>query len=486
MIKLKLKHKLALIIAAMITLVILIVCILNLTLFEKYYISNRKDKLISSYNNMKEVLIEKGFVEDEIKAEMLKLSKLHNINVFIVDTDWKTAYSTQNNAEYTYRWLQKSMFSDDGGIEVIADNNNYTIKKGYDNESNMSYMVIYGTMPDGTQIVMQIVIDSIRENVRLFNRYILITGAIVLIISMFVVYFVASGFTKPVNDLSHIAKEMSDLNFDIKYTGSYDDEIGVLGQSINQMSDNLKKNITMLKHANYNLEKDIENKTKMADRQKEFLANVSHELKTPIALIQGYAEGLKDGVVDDKESMEFYCGVIADEAEKMNRLVKSLLTLDGIESGRRDINIERFNLKELIDSIIRSNYIKIKQKDIKLILNNIEDAYVWYDQIHIEEVFSNFFVNALNHSTGSISVDMLKKDKILKITIFNTGDNIPETDIERIWDKFYKVDKARTREYGGNGIGLSIVKAVLDNYGMKYGVNNTNDGVIFWFELECE
>jgi signal transduction histidine kinase len=213
---------------------------------------------------------------------------------------------------------------------------------------------------------------------------------------------------------------------------------------------------------------------------------VSHELKTPIALIQGYAEGLKDGVADDKESMEFYCGVIADEAEKMNRLVKSLLTLDGIESGRRDINIERFNLKELIDSIIRSNYIKIKQKDIKLILNNIEDAYVWYDQIHIEEVFSNFFVNALNHSTGSISVDMLKKDKILKITIFNTGDNIPETDIERIWDKFYKVDKARTREYGGNGIGLSIVKAVLDNYGMKYGVNNTNDGVIFWFELECE
>ena len=173
MIKLKLKHKLALIIAAMITLVILIVCILNLTLFEKYYISNRKDKLISSYNNMKEVLIEKGFVEDEIKAEMLKLSKLHNINVFIVDTDWKTAYSTQNNAEYTYRWLQKFMFSDDGGIEVIADNNNYTIKKGYDNESNMSYMVIYGTMPDGTQIVMQIVIDSIRENVRLFNRYII-------------------------------------------------------------------------------------------------------------------------------------------------------------------------------------------------------------------------------------------------------------------------------------------------------------------------
>lgn len=485
MVKLSLKHKLSIIIATVLTLVIVIVCILNLTFFERFYINNRKDKLVSSYNNMKDVIEKNGFAEDDIKAEMLRLSKLHNINVFIVDINWKTAYSTQNNAEYTYRWLQRFMFSNDESIEVLADNNEYTLKRGYDYESRMSYMIIYGTMTDGTQIVMQLVIESIRENVRLFNRFILITGAVVLIISMFVVYIVASKFTKPVNELSHIAKEMSDLNFDVKYTGSYHDEIGVLGQSINLMSDNLKSNITKLKQANYDLEKDIENKNKMADRQREFIANVSHELKTPIALIQGYAEGLKDGVADDKDSMDFYCEVIADEADKMNRLVKSLLTLDGIESGSKEANIERFDLSEMINSIIRSNFLKLREKAIKVVVNIASDVHVWYDKLHIEEVFSNFFVNAINHSSGLIKVDMIKKDKILKISIYNSGELIPEGDLEHIWEKFYKVDKARTREYGGNGIGLSIVKAILDTYGMQYGVENEKDGVNFWFELEC-
>ena len=485
MVKLSLKHKLSIIIATVLTLVIVIVCILNLTFFEKFYINNRKDKLVSSYNNMKAVIEKNGFAEDDIKAEMLRLSKLHNINVFIVDINWKTAYSTQNNAEYTYRWLQRFMFSNDENIEVLADNNEYTLKRGYDYESRMSYMIIYGTMTDGTQIVMQLVIESIRENVRLFNRFILITGAVVLIISMFVVYIVASKFTKPVNELSHIAKEMSDLNFDVKYTGSYNDEIGVLGQSINLMSDNLKSNIAKLKQANYDLEKDIENKNKMADRQREFIANVSHELKTPIALIQGYAEGLKDGVADDKDSMDFYCEVISDEADKMNRLVKSLLTLDGIESGSKETNIERFDLSEMINSIIRSNYLSLTQKAIKVVVNIESGLHVWYDKLHIEEVFNNFFVNAINHSNGLIKVDVIKKDKILKISIYNSGELIPEGDLEHIWEKFYKVDKARTREYGGNGIGLSIVKAILDTYGMQYGAENEKDGVNFWFELEC-
>ena len=485
MVKLSLKHKLSIIIATVLTLVIVIVCILNLTFFERFYINNKKDKLVSSYNNMKDVIEKNGFAEDDIKAEMLRLSKLHNINVFIVDINWKTAYSTQNNAEYTYRWLQRFMFSNDESIEVLADNNEYTLKRGYDYESRMSYMIIYGTMTDGTQIVMQLVIESIRENVRLFNRFILITGAVVLIISMFVVYIVASKFTKPVNELSHIAKEMSDLNFDVKYTGSYHDEIGVLGQSINLMSDNLKSNIAKLKQANYDLEKDIENKNKMADRQREFIANVSHELKTPIALIQGYAEGLKDGVADDKDSMDFYCEVISDEADKMNRLVKSLLTLDGIESGSKETNIERFDLSEMINSIIRSNYLSLTHKAIKVVVNIESGLHVWYDKLHIEEVFNNFFVNAINHSNGLIKVDVIKKDKILKISIYNSGELIPEGDLEHIWEKFYKVDKARTREYGGNGIGLSIVKAILDTYGMHYGVENEKDGVNFWFELEC-
>ena len=194
---------------------------------------------------------------------------------------------------------------------------------------------------------------------------------------------------------------------------------------------------------------------------------------------------LKDGVADDKDSMDFYCEVISDEADKMNRLVKSLLTLDGIESGSKETNIERFDLSEMINSIIRSNYLSLTQKAIKVVVNIESGLHVWYDKLHIEEVFNNFFVNAINHSNGLIKVDVIKKDKILKISIYNSGELIPEGDLEHIWEKFYKVDKARTREYGGNGIGLSIVKAILDTYGMQYGAENEKDGVNFWFELEC-
>ncbi len=484
--KLSIKYKLTIIIAAVITGVIFILCLFNLTFFEKYYIGKRKDTLIDSYEKMKKIIVEKGLSDEDIRDEMLNISRLHNINVFVVDSNWKTAYSTQNNAEYTYRWLQKFMFSNDKSIEVISDNNNYTIKKGYDGDSRLSYMVIYGTLQDGTQIVMQIVIESIHENVTLFNRFIMYVGIGVLIVSIAVIYYVSYKFTKPVNELSRIAREMSDMNFDVKYTGKYNDEIGVLGNSMNKMSESLKKNIAMLKNANYELRRDNEAKTRMADRQKEFLANVSHELKTPIALIQGYAEGLKEGVATDSESIEFYCSVIADEAEKMNHMVKNLLSLDRIESGNKEIDIERFSLTELIKTIVRLNGIRLSQNNITVNTDIAENIYVWYDEMQIEEVFTNFFTNAINHSDGIINISCHKNGNRVKTEIYNSGEKIPEEDMEHIWEKLYKVDKARTREYGGNGIGLSIVKAIMDSYGTEYGAVNKENGVSFYFELECE
>lgn len=484
--KLPLKIKLTLVMAAVIAAVISIVCFLNSLLLEKYYINDRKDKLISSYDSMKETVERDGFTSDEMKQKMNEINALYNINVIIVDSNWKTAYSTQNNTKDAYRWLQRFIFSHDKDITLIEENNEYTIKKGNDIAMSLSYMVIYGTLEDGTQIVMQLILESIKESISIFNRFVQITGISVLLIGVVFVFFISDRFTKPVKKLSHIAEEMSNLNFDIKYTGHYKDEIGRLGESMNVMSDNLKANITMLKNANYELKKDIEQKNEISRRQKEFLANVSHELKTPIALIQGYAEGLKEGVIDDKENLDFYCDVIMDEAIKMNKLVKNLLSLDHIESGKDNVNIERFNLSEMVNEIIRSNSLLTEQKGISVEKDISDGVFVWYDKLQIEEVFSNFFSNAMNHSNGKIKVVLSKQESNVKLKVFNTGDNIPESDITRIWDKFYKVDKARTREYGGNGIGLSIVKAILDSYGVPYGVRNEENGVSFWLILDCD
>ena len=221
--------------------------------------------------------------------------------------------------------------------------------------------------------------------------------------------------------------------------------------------------------------------------RKEFLDNVTHELKTPIALIQGYAEGLNENISDDPESREFYCEVIMDEASKMNKLVKNLLTLNQLESGKDAPVMERFDIVSLIRGVLGSMHIMIEQKEATVIFEETEPVYVWADEFKIEEVVTNYTSNALNHLEGErkVEIKVLQEEDCVKVTVFNTGTPIPEEDIPNLWNKFYKVDKARTREYGGSGIGLSIVKAIIESMNQKYGVCNYDNGVEFWFTLDC-
>ena len=218
--------------------------------------------------------------------------------------------------------------------------------------------------------------------------------------------------------------------------------------------------------------------------RKEFLANVSHELKTPIALIQGYAEGLQEEINDDPESRQFYCDVIVDEAAKMNNMVKKLLTLNQLEFGNDVVAMERFDLTALVKNYIQSAAILTKQHEITVRMEEYPPIYAWADEFKIEEVFMNFFSNAVNHCEDDkiIEVKMEQKDGKVRVSVFNTGKPIPEDSIHHIWEKFYKVDKARTREYGGSGVGLSIVKAIMESMNQQFGVNNYNNGVEFWFE----
>ena len=281
---------------------------------------------------------------------------------------------------------------------------------------------------------------------------------------------------------------MADLDFDARYTSGGTNEIGELGANFNRMSEKLEHTISELKGANNNLQKDIERKERSERMRSEFLGNVSHELKTPIALIQGYAEGLKEGVAADPESMEFYCDVIADEADKMNRMVKNLLTLNQLEFGDEDIVFERFDLAAVIREVLKSMEILAKQSGAQVIFRQEGPVYVWADEYKAEQVIRNYVSNAFHHLDGKRVVEVkiqVEKDRA-KTTVFNTGVPIPKEDVPRIWDKFYKVDKAHTREYGGNGIGLSIVKAILESLHQEYGVNNYDNGVEFWFTLDVK
>lgn len=374
--------------------------------------------------------------------------------------------------------------------DILYQSDKYTVQKVYDSRLLDDYIELWGTLDNGNFILIRTPIQGIKDNVHISNTFITYIGIVTLVIGIIAAFVLSSYISKPIKQLSNIAERMSELDFDIKYDGKDKGEIGLLGKSMNNMSQKLEENISQLKTANLELQRDIDKKEKLEKMRTDFLSNVSHELKTPIALIQGYAEGLKEGITDDPESMDFYCSVIMDEAAKMNNMVKRLLTLNQIEFGEDELVMERFDINELVKSVVNANELRATQKNLSITYDILDTPlYVWADEYKVEEVVTNYLSNAINHCCNEniikIKVGQIDKDNV-RVSVFNTGNNIPEADIEHIWEKFYKVDKARTREYGGNGIGLSIVKAIVESMGKTCGVNNLSDGVEFWFDLDCK
>ncbi|MEI3355968.1 MAG: HAMP domain-containing sensor histidine kinase [Clostridia bacterium] len=287
---------------------------------------------------------------------------------------------------------------------------------------------------------------------------------------------------------------MANLDFSHKYRiTDADDEINNLGKSINVMSDKLERTIKQLRNTNIELEKDIEEKSKIDEMRKSFISDVSHELKTPIALIQGYSEGLLENVNTDEESRKFYAEVILDETNKMDKLVKQLLELMRLEYGKREFNDTKFNIVEVEKEVIRKSKVMIEETGAKIALESSDEINVFADDFYIEQVVGNYMTNAIKHVKEvngkkeiRIKNEVDVEKNLVKISVFNTGDNISEEHLARIWNRFYKIDSSRNRQKGGTGIGLSFVKAIMNNYGNNYGVINREDGVEFYFDLELK
>ena len=255
------------------------------------------------------------------------------------------------------------------------------------------------------------------------------------------------------------------------------------------MSETLEKTIKQLRNSNIELEKDIEEKSRTDEMRKQFISDVSHELKTPIALIQGYAEGLVENITEDEASRKFYAEVILDEANKMDIVVKKLLELMRLEYGKNAFNLTRFNMSDLICEVIKKSK-KVLDDDEITVKFEDKEVYVIADEFYTEQVFNNYFTNAIKNISEidgkkEIEISYEIRENKLRVKVFNTGENIESEDLIRIWNRFYKVDTSRNRENGGTGIGLSLVKAIMTNMNNKYGVENKVDGVEFYFELNC-
>ncbi len=480
-------------------LILLAVWAANTWLLEDYYVQDKIKILEKGYTSIDTILqkcplselepYSEGSNADELSEVLKDLGDRYNTTIVLVDnvTGNAVVSSARDKNFLVRRLLGYALDQSEEPVEVIRKYDNYVIQRSYNPLDRSADLEAWGFFSDNTTLfIMSIPLSSVWESVDLSNRFLLIVGSIVMVLGSLIIYLVIRKITLPIMDLAKLSEEMTNLNFDMKYTGQQQDEIGILGRNMNEMSDRLKETITELKEANDQLQKDINEKIQIDEMRKEFIANVSHELKTPIALIQGYAEGLTEGMCEDEESRNYYCGVIMDEAVKMNRMVKQLLNLTALEFGNDTPVMETFNLTDMIRGIITSSSILIQQKEAQVIFEHQDPLPVVADEFKIEEVITNYLTNALNHANGEKKIEIRAEEleTQVKVTVFNTGDPIPEEDIPKLWTKFYKVDKARTRAYGGSGIGLSIVKAIMESHHQEYGARNVEGGVEFWFTLE--
>ncbi|MCI8530790.1 MAG: HAMP domain-containing protein [Lachnospiraceae bacterium] len=568
------RRQFALIFIGLMTGVIFSCWLMNTFFLEEYYITRKTKVLLDAYDTIKEVVNSDIYntmeFPEEFVSKISDVCSVYNIMLYVVDANSRTKYAyTEDVVDLELR-LGAYLFGVFDAEKVIRIQENFIVQQVQVGEDE--FLEMYGKLSSGISFIMRTPVESIRESVKDANRFQIYVGIIATLVGGIIIWLVARKITKPILELNSISEKMVNLDFDAKYEGGARNEIGLLGENINKLSTSLERSISELKTANNELLNDIKKKERIDEMRKEFLANVSHELKTPIALIQGYAEGLAEGINDDPESRAYYCEVIMDEAAKMNSMVKKLLTLNQLESGNDTVTMERFDITTLVKNYIQSAEILTKQNEIEVCLEEYPSYYVWADEYKTEEVFMNYFSNAVNHCKGEkkIIVTLVQveeercrdgmdleekeyygnklsvgenenwgkeleaaeerkvcedvdfaerrgdqeyvnngkevsavreaegvksehckrerqKDRTksrVRVGVFNTGDPIPEDAISHLWEKFYKVDKARTREYGGSGVGLSIVKAIMESMNQAYGVENYSNGVLFWFELE--
>lgn len=487
------RFKLFLTLCFVIAVIVLCLITINSIVLESFYLYSKTQTVRNVYEKINNYYNVNGD-NSNIEEELQRIAFNNNFDIFVETDQNVIVFSTNKDFYSILEMITNTRNSYNVESErknnIIYTDENVKIEKINDQYNNISYILLSGRLDNGYNLYISIPAVPIEESVEISNRALIIIGLIILLISAFIASYISKRFTNPIVELNDITNKMARLDFSKKYRiADTDDEINELGKNINTMSDKLEGTIKQLRENNLELEKDIEEKSKIDEMRKQFISDVSHELKTPIALIQGYAEGLVENVNSDDESRKFYAEVILDESNKMDTLVKQLLELMKLEYGKREFNNKPFNIVELINEVIRKCKVMLEEKNINIEFETNKQIIVNADDFYIEQVVTNYFTNAIKHtieinSEKKIKINIEERENKIRVSVFNTGNNIPEENLSKIWGRFYKEDSSRNRTDGGTGIGLALVKAIMTNYKNDYGVINKENGVEFYFELD--
>ena len=527
---------------------ILLSFLVNTLFLERYYLEDRKRALVGVYDELQKASVLQLLTTDDFDVSLRESLRQGNMSLLVMDSNTSTLKvwsaderlmeerlyanifgmtpvltsgesgslekydnGVQTDREDIYGEGLEEEYEEDEDDETIDDplyyaefvitqileeEQPYTINVVLDRRVRSRSIEMWGPLGESSFFLLRTPLEDIRSSAAAANRFFGYVGLLLAVTGTFLAVWLSRRITEPLRQLTDISVRMKELDFSAKYDGKNHTELDILGSNMNELSQKLEETISALRTANNDLQRDLDRRNRQEEMRQEFLSNVTHELKTPIALIRGYAEGLQDGIADDPESRSFYLDTIVEESDKMNVIVQKVLQLNQLEFGDNTVAMERFDIVDMIRNYLDSASILARQENIKLQFDRRSPLYVWGDPFMIQEVFQNYYSNALHHAeprsqSGSepekvIDIRCDVTDSKARITVFNTGRPIPEESLPHIWEKFYKVDKARTRAYGGSGVGLSIVKAIMQLHHQAYGAENYDNGVAFWFELDTQ
>lgn len=448
-----------------------IIC--NRYLLDDYYLNNKEhvitieaEKINDNIDKIKDL----NFLND-----LERDCNIQNLSILIVDENYNPQlnFYTREDAESQIERLKENE-GIDKKTQIITNKS-----------LNVNYLEIVGVFDNGYYYMIRTPIDSIKDTASLSTIFLIYILIFLLPVSIVILLIISDRITSPLTKLTIASRKISNLDFSEKCIPSGSSEVVELSKNFNKMSSQLEQTIGELKTANTQLKEELGKKEKIEEMRKELMSSISHELKTPIAIISGYSESLKESI-EDPEDIAFYADTIYDETQKLSKMVKQILDLNKLEYATDKIKIKNINLNNIINEIIQPMQKVISDKNI-LFKNNIgNNITVWTDKVMFTHILQNYITNAIDHTPkdGTIEINISLIDNKYKISIFNSGSHIEEQYINRIWDKFFKIDKSRNREFGGTGLGLAIVKSYAKTLNQEYGVENKKNGVEFYITAE--
>ena len=428
--------------------------------FDDYYYLQQEKLLISHIDILAVEYNESGITAFQALVDEYYLD--HGMSILFLDIHSDMIYGTESQG-FGKQGLAHIITNSPVGEVFISTTGTQTTPKEW-----LSYIV---KTNDENVIFTRISYTSMDSVVSLVQQFFLIFGVVLAAIFIIFAYLFSKSMSQPLKELNSIAKKMGQLDFSLKYDGKRKDEIGMLGTTLNEITDKLENTISQLQG-------ELSKERTLEKMRTQFTAQVSHELQTPLSVIKGYSEALTDQIYSSKEASGIY-DILLTETDKISRLVDDLLDLSQMESGAYIIRKKDFSPTEMITRIFnRHNKLpSTKNFDMQLEVNYPKTELFSGDSVRLEQAIRNILINAIKHvnDNGQIKINLSKINSKMQIGIYNSGMSIPEEELSNIFKSYYQ---GKTH-HGGTGLGLAITHHIVALHSGSILVENKNNGVVF-------